>query len=288
MQQPAKFEVRWGSWFSEGWQMFAERWGVWVVDMLILIAAFAVVVVPLYVALIVSAVNTQGQPSSEPPTGIILLFYMVFYPYALLVSSFFAAGCYNTAMKQLRGEPISVGDLFGGGHHFLRMIGLTVMFGIVTGIGFVLCLFPGFLVMGMWFFAFPLVVGHNLGPIEAVSASFAVTRTNLLRFAAFASVVYLLAGAGAYACGIGAVVTYPLLFTITTVAYRDCFGVEGARRFGPAPPPVPGYTPSYGDTRPGDTPPPPLAFGTATCPQCQSTVSANASFCPRCGGILRR
>jgi hypothetical protein len=287
MQQPGKVEVQWEPWISEGWHMFAERWQVWVLHTLIFIAAMAVVVVPLYVMVFVAAINAEAQGSTEPPPALILL-YLILYPYFFIIGSFFAAGGYHTAMKQLRGEPISVGDLFGGGRYLLRMMGVSLLFGIVMMLGFVACIIPGFLVMGMWFLALPLAVGHNLGPVEALSASFAVTRTNLLMFTLFAFVIYLIAGAGAYACGVGALVTYPLWFTITTIAYRDCFGVPGARRFGAATPSAaPGYNPSYGDAPPGYTPPPPPSFGTVACPQCQAMVSANASFCPRCGKLLR-
>lgn len=295
MQQSGKVAVRWGEWIGEGWQMFVERWPVWVVDLLILVAAIAVVAVPMYALVIAAAISAQGQDQPPQVPAVLFLFYLIVIPYIMLVTAFLSAGCYHTAMKQLRGEAISVGDIFGGGRYFLRMLVATFIIGIATSVGAMLCILPGFLVMGMFFFTFPLIIERGLGPIEAMSTSFSVTRTNLVMFTLFAFVVHLLAGAGSMACGIGALVTYPLLFTVTAVAYRDCFGVAGARHFGQtAPPPPPNYNPSYGQSygAPPNYPPPspqtpPQTYGTVTCPHCQSTVSANSAFCPRCGGNVR-
>ncbi|HYE75978.1 MAG TPA: hypothetical protein VEF04_21715, partial [Blastocatellia bacterium] len=155
-EQPAKVEVQWGTWFNEGWQMFAERWQVWVLHMLVFIAAIAIVVIPMYFVIIISAINSQGRSEPEFPTGLIL-FYVFFYPYVLLISAYLAAGCYHTAIKQLRGEPISFGDIFGGGRYFLRMLGATLLFALATMIGAFLCFIPAFLAMGLFFFTFPLV-----------------------------------------------------------------------------------------------------------------------------------
>jgi uncharacterized membrane protein len=57
---------------------------------------------------------------------------------------------------------------------------------------------------------------------------------------AFAFVVGLIAGAGAILCYVGMLASYPLLFLITSVAYRDVFGVAGAsnpQTYSPPPPP---------------------------------------------------
>jgi hypothetical protein len=215
--------------------------------------------------------------------------------FLLLVGPFFAAGGYHTALKQLRGETIRVADLFGGIRYYPRMLVLTFLTGIATSIGCAMFVVPAFILGGMWLFAPLLVVERGLGPIEALGESFRVTRANLLMFILFAFVMGLLAMAGGWACWVGMLVTYPLWFTTLVVAYRDCFGVAGARRFSQtAPPPPPNYNPSYGQGygAPPNYPPqlpqtPPQTYGTVTCPHCQSTVSANAAFCPRCGGSVR-
>jgi uncharacterized membrane protein len=289
MQEQRKVEVQWGPWFNEGWQMFAEKWGVWVVHMLVFFLVVAIPVIPFYAFIFVMAASSQNEAQAAQAAGALMLPVMlVFFLALFLIMAFLLGGTYRTALRQLRGEPISLGDLFSGTDCFGRMLGGILLVGLLSVIGFFLCFFPMFVVAGLVFFTFPLIVDRGMGPLEAIQASVDVTRGNWLMFTCFAFVVQLLSSVGVYACYVGALVSYPLLFTISAIAYRDCFNIQGARRFGPAAPPAPpNYQPSYGDMPPGYTPPPPPSFGTVACPQCQASVSANASFCPRCGKLLR-
>jgi uncharacterized membrane protein len=186
---------------------------------------------------------------------------------------------YRSALKQLRGGRIGFGDLFSGSDCFLRLLGATLVAGALGTIGLLLCVIPGLLVGGLFLFTAPLIVDRNLGVIEAMRMSRELTRRNLLLFTLFALVVAIIAWVGSYVCYVGLLVSYPLLFTIMTVAYRDCFGVAGARRFVA---PVPPGPPSYASAPPQAWPPPP-----AVCLNCQMEVPAQAAFCPRCGSRLR-
>ena len=143
-------------------------------------------------------------------------------------------------MKQLRGEPFSLGDLFSGGDCFLRVLGVVILIAILASLGMMLCILPAFIVQGLCFFAIPLVVERRMGPVAAIPASIEATKKDWLMFTAFALVVQLIAGAGAILCYVGLLASYPLLFLITSVAYRDVFGVAGAsnpQTYAPPPPP---------------------------------------------------
>jgi hypothetical protein len=97
-------------------------------------------------------------------------------------------------------------------------------------------------------------------------------------FILFAFVVQLIAQAGTYACCVGLLATWPLTFTMTVVAYRDCFGVSGALSFKQASSsPQAGYGPTP------TTYAPPAAAQLRTCPKCQTSLPATAQFCPTCG-----
>jgi hypothetical protein len=100
-------------------------------------------------------------------------------------------------------------------------------------------------------------------------------------FTLFAIVVSLIASAGSYACYVGLLATYPLMFTMTAVAYRDCFGVEGALSFREtAASPPGGYAPA-----PSFNAQPPQEQ-TRACPTCHTSLPANAQFCYNCGTNL--
>ena len=275
MENAAAPAVRW-EWISEGWRMFAEQWQAWVIHMLVYFLIMLVPLVPFYALVIAAQLAAHGGEPAEPPVALFVGF-PIFYLAIILLSAYLMAGSYRAALKQLRGGRIVLGDLFSGGGDFLRMLGALFVLAILSAVGFLLCLLPGFIVWGLFFFTFVLVIDRGLGVFEAMRASYAVTRGNLLMFTLFAFVVWLLASLGAYVCYVGMLVSFPLLFTTTAVAYRDCFGVPGARSFAPPMPPPP---PTYWAPSP---PPPP----SGSCSRCQAPLPANATFCPRCGGQVR-
>jgi uncharacterized membrane protein len=178
--------------------------------------------------------------SPEAPSALVFLLMLILVPLMLALSAFLLAGAYKSAMKQLRGEAFSIGDLFSGGDCFLRVLGVILLIAILGSIGAMLCILPGLIVQGLCFFAIPLVVERGMGPVAAIQASIEATKKDWLMFTAFAFVVGLIAGAGAILCYVGMLASYPLLFLITSVAYRDVFGVAGAsnpQTYSPPPPP---------------------------------------------------
>jgi uncharacterized membrane protein len=253
--------------------MFAEQGAAWIVHMLVFFLIMVIPVIPMYGAIIAVILATEGQPDQALPALMIPL-YLIICLIIFFGSAYLMGGAYRSAFKQLRGERIKLRDLFSGGDCWLRVLGAMLLVGILTTIGFLLFIIPGFIVAGMFFFTLPLIVERDLGVIEAMRASYEVTRHSLLMFTLFALVIPLLASLGGCACYVGLLVTYPLLFTITAVAYRDCFGVAGARSFSPsAPPPPPGYAPP--------------ASASLVCPNCQAEVPATALFCVRCGNRMQ-
>ena len=308
--QSVEAKVRW-EWISEAWKMFTEQWQNWVVMTLVYIAAFAIPIILLYLfmgAIIASmpAPNSDVQPKFP---AFLLLLLPVFYAAILLLSAWLTSGLYRAGFKQLHGGRISVGDLFSGGPYVLRVLGAVLLIGILTFIGIVLCIIPGIIIGGMLFFTIPLIVEGNLGVIDALKTSFETTKKDWLMFTLFAIVLSFLASAGTYACGVGLLATFPLLFLTHAVAYRDCIGIAGARSYAPSfPPPPPNYgapsmssysppqpPPNYGAPQPppnyGAPPPPPVYDAppqpppppTRFCTNCGAEVRSISKFCPTCG-----
>ncbi len=276
--------VRW-EWIGEGWQMFADKWQVWVLQMLIVGAIFAVPVVPFYIMMLTMEPGaTPNQPPEMPVLFMTLALGIGLL--SILGGSFFFSGFYKTAFKQLRGEQVTVSDLFSGGDVFLRVIGAFIAIAFFTLLGFVCCILPAFAVGGLLFFTLPLVVERNLSIGEALSASYEAAKANWFMFTLFAFVVTLLGSIGQYACGVGMLVTYPLQFTITAVAYRDVFGMQGARSFtGHSQPEYPSnYAPqSFPQPPQFNEPPQPPEPTTLICTNCGTTVNRPSRFCSKCG-----
>ena len=287
MENTAAKQVRFGEWISEGWKMFTAQWKGWVLISLGLFCAVAIPVMAfvifLYAALIAAAL--QQDPSAAAPLSTFLIFgsLFLFGLVMLPLSALLMGGMHRAALKQLRGGQVEFSDLFSARDQYLPLLGAMLLIGLLVGIGWMVCVIPGFIVAALLFFTIPLIIDRKLGVIDAMKASSEMTKPNLLMFTLFAFVVHLIASAGTYACYIGLLATVPLLFTMTAAAYRDCFGLEGATALPPAAEPWSGASyspPALASSPPPLSTPPPAA---TVCPNCEAALPASARFCFRCG-----
>jgi uncharacterized membrane protein len=292
---PAPPQVRFGDWISEGWKMFTEQWKGWVT---LSLGFFVAVVVPVGVFILfmyvmifatMSAPGARGAPPQLPVMTILLLYLGMFALIIVLMplTVLLMGGAYRAAFKQLRGGRVEFRDLFSARDCYWRLLGAMLIHMVLGAVGAMLCIIPAFIVSGLLIFTMPLIVERNLGVFEAMRASRDITQPNLLMFTLFAFVVQLIASAGSYACYVGLLATWPLMFTIIAVAYRDCFGVSGARSFLQG---APSQQAGYG------APPLPLVYPeaprpaelTLVCAICQTSLPATAQFCPRCGASVNQ
>ena len=285
-------EVRFGEWISEGWKMFTEQWKGWVtlslgffVAVVVPIGAFIVTMYVMMVATMMSQQHPRAAPPQMPVMTLIIFYVGLFALIMLLMplTVLMMGGAYRAAFKQLRGGRVEFRDLFSARNCYWRLLGATLLHSVFVFIGGMLCVIPAFIVAGLLLFTLPLIVERDLGVFEAMRASRDLTQRHLLMFTLFAFVVQLIASAGSYACYVGLLATWPLMFTMTAVAYRDCYGVSGARRFlqTASSPQI-----DYGSAPTTNTSPPPQP--SLACPTCQISLPATAQFCPQCGTSVHR
>lgn len=293
--------VRWGEWISEGWQMFVLRWKVWVLQTLIICGLSVIPVIFFYIFIFSSMIAQAMSPLHHqgiPP--IFLPGFLLIIPIIYLSVVFLTGGLWRTATRQMRGKEISVGDLFSAGDVYPRLIGATILIGLLTIIGAAFCFFPALIVVGLLQFTFPLIVDRDMSIGDAMAASFNATRSHWIVHTLFAIVVSLIAQIGAIFLFVGLLATFPLQFTIYAIAYRDTFGIQGSPR--PWPYETSTSTSYAGQAWPGPpqqsagqgTPPPnpPRTLFTETaesqaawhCPHCGAALNRSAKFCNVCGG----
>jgi len=223
--------VKMGDWLSEGWALIKDD-----------IVTFAVAT--LLAGLIGIVTLTICMP-------------------ALMV------GLYMMVFKKIRGEEVAIGDVFQGFQKFgaafvvYLVVGIgaavvSVVLQLIPVIGQIASALVGFVIGAVIFYTWQLIAEREIGPIDAISTSLEKTKPDFVMYCVCALVYGLVNMAGGIVCGIGALVTTPLVIAAMALAYRDNFGMEGVAAAPAAPPAAPPA-------------PPPAAVGPAPEPKPEVT-----------------
>jgi uncharacterized membrane protein len=131
------------------------------------------------------------------------------------------AGLYWAALKQIRGEQISVPDLFKGFAHFLPLLGYGILYNVLFTLGCMLCIFPGIYIMGAMTPGPLLIIDKGMGPFEAFSESIRVMGSQVWLLGLFAFVaVFAMVILGLLMCCVGVVVTMPVYVVAIALHYH--------------------------------------------------------------------
>ncbi len=133
------------------------------------------------------------------------------------------AGLFYMGLKQVRGERIQPGDIFGGYRFTVNVFVAYLLMGLLIVISFVLFIIPSFFVAGALAFAPLLVMDKRMNGIEAIQESYNALKSHAWSMFAFVFVVGLVASLGVCACGIGILVTYPVFMVGIALTYHNFF-----------------------------------------------------------------
>jgi uncharacterized membrane protein len=121
----------------------------------------------------------------------------------LLVTSYMTGGIALTALKALRGQPVTFADPFSGGRFFGPVLVAVIVSSIVIAIGSLLCLVPGVIVaLGVSLYSY-VIVDQGLAGVDAVKRSWEMTKGHKMTIFLFYLIGIFVLLAGALACGIG-------------------------------------------------------------------------------------
>ena len=192
--------------------------------------AVAIFVVALPVGIIASMMQLVMRLAIEYVDSSFLgVFVGVFYfgiaGVALLVNSFIAGGVVEFALKIARGQPASFGDVFAGGKYFGSMFVGWIGFTFAIGLGFALCVVPGYIVQfGLWPFAF-IIVDQKLGGIDALKKAWSMTTGHKMNIFIFWLLCFVAIIAGEIACVLPVFfVSYPLIILASAHMYLTLNG----------------------------------------------------------------
>jgi hypothetical protein len=177
----------------------------------------------IFIALLVGAVpgiicNVAAQAAEEPVIsniGSIVNF---------ISGAYMAGGIMSFALKVGRGQPYAFGDVFSGGPYFLRILACELVLFLGIFFGFLLLIVPGVILSLGWSLALTALVDKNLGPIDALKESWRLTTGHKGDIFLLYLLLMLVSIAGLCACGVGLVVTYPIMYFATTYVYLRLSG----------------------------------------------------------------
>lgn len=220
---PRPAEVRFDV-IGQAWELFKAQMSVWVPIALIALAVNFGVSMVSNVAnqLVIGAL--ESAKADDAVVGIALgLTVLVSMALSVIVQGFVTAGMFRVACKQVRGEMIAVNDMFQVTDVLGSVIWGSILVGLATFAGALLCIIPGLLVAGRLMFTLPLIADGRLTATRAMQTSWKALEGQSWISAAFVLVVGLVSQIGACACLIGLLFTMPLYYLSIGLLYRDYF-----------------------------------------------------------------
>lgn len=118
----------------------------------------------------------------------------------------------------------SLGTLFSGFRNFLPMAATYFLYMLATLIGTICCIIPGIYLGGALAFGPIMVVKEGLGPIEALQKSYKMMSPYAFMYFLLIFVAGLTNFLGLFACCIGILFTYPIMFIVVALQYREFRG----------------------------------------------------------------
>jgi uncharacterized membrane protein len=174
--------------------------------------------------------NTSAHVVSSPGVGGLIVGLVVDILLAA-VAWYMQAAFVSGTLDIADGKPVTIGTFFkprnlGG---FVLTL-LLVSIGVTVGL--VLCIAPGLIFGFLALFAGQYVVDRSLSPIDAIKASIATVRANIVPGLLYVVIAIAAVAVNLVTCGIGTIVTTPLLALVLTYTYRKLTGgqvVEAAQ-----------------------------------------------------------
>ena len=179
----------------QGWEMFKEHIGEFV--------GFTILV------FVASAVSAKLAFAS--------------FLFSAIAASFYG-GYAVAAFRLLSGQQFEFSDLFKGFNYFLPLFLASLAGGFLVGIGFLLLIIPGIYLAVAYLFTTYLIIDYRMEFWQAMEISRKIITKNWFAFFGFAFALFAINILGAFAFGVGLLVSIPVTACAAAVAYKDIMG----------------------------------------------------------------
>lgn len=207
--------------FNYGWKKFQEYLQPILIGILALIVLGAVIAVVWTV--IVAGFGVLADEGEAVGFIGLLVSTALFVLVAFFIQFIIQAGITRAALEITKGEPIDVATVLST-DQLGQVIIASILIGLGTAIGSLLCFIPGLIVAFFSQFTMQFIIDKKLGAVDAIKASFGMVNSYLGSTVALYLGVLVATAIGAALCGVGLIVALPVAFIATTYAYRRMNG----------------------------------------------------------------
>ena len=177
--------------------------------------------------------DTSPETTVDPTTGAVRIESAGFFTALLansvvsfvgqVITTIAAAGLLKMAFDVVDGREASLGTMFQGWDK-VQVVVATILVGIATFIGIILCVLPGIAVIIFSAFTTAFVVDAKLGAIDAIKASINLVKNNFGPALLWMLLAFLCVVVGAIACGVGLLVAIPVVLISQAYTVRALTG----------------------------------------------------------------
>jgi hypothetical protein len=141
----------------------------------------------------------------------------------ILINGALLGGLYYYFLKRIRGQPADLNDAFAGFSAFVPLLLASLISGLLTGVGLMLCILPGIYLAVAWYFTFFLVIDKKLDFWPAMEVSRQVVNKVWWSVLGLLIVNGLICLLGFMMLCVGIFVTFPITLAATAYAYETIF-----------------------------------------------------------------
>ena len=146
---------------------------------------------------------------------VMVIGYLVLFVVAGAISSGYYAGLLDIA----NGQPVQMGSFFKPRNVGSVLIS-SLLIGIASSIGSVLCVIPGLIVAIFTLFTTVSIVERGLSPVDGIKASIELVKANFVQVLLAWLIIGVTVTVGAVACGVGLLVAGPVAALYLVHTYR--------------------------------------------------------------------
>jgi uncharacterized membrane protein len=156
-----------------------------------------------------------------------LLFLIINSCVPLILQGPLLAGMQLAAMRKILYGRVEVGDLFKGFNQFGNLLIANIVISVFVFAGSLFCIIPGLVLAAVYQFTYLFIVDKKMAFWPAMEASLNLVKRDYLGYTIFLLVAGVLLNLlGTLACIVGLLVTFPIWYVATAIAYRELVGFD--------------------------------------------------------------